>query len=103
MTRSRQAEVVAAPSKLCFTPITVNERDAIYAIRALRALADGSARVLRVKSGLSQRDEGAILGVSHGAISHYEAGRRKPRGRIAVRLGRLLERLEAEHGVSEAP
>ena len=84
------------------TPTQAHSRraldEAVLAALARRALADGTFRELRHRSGLSQGGAGAIVGVTHGAIGHYEAGRRKPRGEIAVRLGRLVRRLAAVHG-----
>jgi predicted transcriptional regulator len=75
----------------------VNARDAAYAAAARRRLGNGTARALRIASGLSQGDVGSVIGVCDAAVSHYEARRRAPRGRVGVRYGRLLERLAVEH------
>lgn len=45
-------------------------------------------RQYREGAGLTQEQLGERVGASRWAISHYEAGRRKPADRIALRLER---------------
>lgn len=52
--------------------------------------------MLRLETGLTQAEVGAVCGVSPEAVSRWECGSRVPRGPAALRYGRLLERLEEE-------
>lgn len=66
------------------------------AVADVRArLQDGRAKTVREASGLSQSEVARAIGVHASALSRWEAGSRAPRGDAALRLGRLLDRLEA--------
>lgn len=62
----------------------------VKAVRA--ALADGSARESRQRTGLSASDFAAALGVSRQSVSYWEAGRGIT-AEHALAYGRLLARL----------
>jgi HTH-type transcriptional regulator/antitoxin MqsA len=53
-------------------------------------------RLLRTRAGLSQADVANALGVGRVAVTRYESGQRTPRGELAERYVRLLERLARE-------
>ena len=54
------------------------------------ACRSGRARELREAAGLSQIEVARACGVTEGAISHWEAGTRRPTGDRAVAYGRVL-------------
>ena len=66
------------------------QSDVVLLMEARAAAASGAARWLRQAAGLSQRDLAADIGVTPGAVSHWEHGQRKPGGPAAVRYARLL-------------
>lgn len=53
----------------------------------------GTARQHREAVRITQREAAEALGVTQGAVSHWEAGRCKPSGAHALAYGRLLARL----------
>ncbi len=61
--------------------------------RARATAAGGQARAIRLAARVSQAELAAELGCSRASISRWEAGRRVPRGRVAVRYLHLLHRL----------
>ena len=63
--------------------------------RARTWLREGRAQSIRERSGLSQSDLARTLGVATTTVSRWEAGTRLPRPLVAVRLIRLLDRLES--------
>jgi DNA-binding transcriptional regulator YiaG len=67
--------------------------DLVLIASAARMLADGTAKRIRETSGLSQAQIAAACGVTHGAVSLWEAGERMPRTTAALRYARLLDRL----------
>lgn len=56
----------------------------------------GLGKVLRLRSGLTQAEVAAALGVDRSAVSRWEAGARIPRGRALDRYKQLLDRLTRE-------
>jgi DNA-binding XRE family transcriptional regulator len=74
----------------------VRTRD-VVAISRIRALAaSGEARAIRERAGVSQAEVAKAIGVVPSSVTHYENGCRVPRGDVALRYGRILDRLEAE-------
>lgn len=69
--------------------------------RANEALRDGSARQRRVAAGWTQQRVGEFCGVEQCTVAAWEAGRRRPRGDAAARLGGLLERLDHPAGTRQ--
>lgn len=57
-------------------------------------------RALREAAGLSQQELADAIGVSQGAIQHWELGRRTPRGKL---LDRYVEALTALREATRAP
>lgn len=55
----------------------------------------GRAREIRERSGLTQADIAACIGVTRAAVSLWEAGTRMPSGAAATRYARFLAVLEA--------
>ncbi|MDQ3342190.1 MAG: helix-turn-helix domain-containing protein [Actinomycetota bacterium] len=68
-------------------------RDLVRLSAARAASRSGDARRLRVAAGLTQAEVAEVCGVTQGAVSHWEAGTRVPRGTAARRYARLLETL----------
>ncbi len=58
-----------------------------------RALADGTARGLRERAGLSLSDVAGPAGVTAATISRWESGRRAPRLPQALRYAAVLKAL----------
>jgi transcriptional regulator with XRE-family HTH domain len=50
-------------------------------------------REIRLRAGLSQQELADELGIARGSLNRYERGRRRPRGVVAERYGRLLRTL----------
>jgi DNA-binding transcriptional regulator YiaG len=71
----------------------VTERDLLFIAAAREAAKTGEARRLREAAGLSQVEVALTVGVTSQAVNRWESRSRSPRGRAAVRYGRLLERL----------
>jgi transcriptional regulator with XRE-family HTH domain len=66
-------------------------------IARIRAdLASGAARERRKAAGIDQAEVASALGVTAGAVSHWESGRRRIGTKYALAYARLLERLAAE-------
>jgi len=53
-------------------------------------------RLLRERAGLTQAELAAAIGVSRVAVSRYETGQRRPRGRLALYYAAALDRLMTE-------
>lgn len=70
------------------------ETSIVDVARVRRWLRDGRAQGIREASGLTRSDIGRALGVSPSTISRWETGARAPRPVVAIRLLRLLGRLE---------
>jgi DNA-binding transcriptional regulator YiaG len=51
-------------------------------------------RQLRTDLQLPQHEFAALLGVTQGAVAHYETGRRSP-----INVARKLEKLARDHGL----
>jgi predicted transcriptional regulator len=58
-----------------------------------RLLASGAAKEIRQRNGLSQSVIADDVGSTAAAVSRWEGGHRRPRGRQALRYARLLRRL----------
>ncbi len=73
-------------------------RNVLALSRARRTLTStpSAVRNLRKRALLTQAEVGAALGVTHAAVSQWEAGNRVPRGDQAVRLLQLLEEATGE-------
>ncbi len=62
--------------------------------RALRQLpSPEERRNIRLEAGISQQELAAALGASRVTLSRWETGTRRPRGEMAIRYARALERL----------
>lgn len=72
----------------------LNAREARLVVRARQAAKSGRLRELREACRLTQAESGGLCGVTGPAWARWESGDRVPRGRPAVELGRLIERLE---------
>lgn len=57
-------------------------------------LADGSAKEIRERAGLSTVELGRFLGVEHSTIVRYEAGTLRPSPDLALQYGRVLAILQ---------
>jgi len=73
-----------------------NPPEVIRLVRVRRMLEDGSAKALRVDSGLSLRDVADALGVNTATVHRWEANRRIPHRDAALRYADLLDALTAE-------
>lgn len=71
-----------------------NESVTLDVARVRNWLRGGRAQAIRERSGLSQSDLARTLGVAPTTVSRWEAGARTPRPVVALRLLRLLDRLE---------
>lgn len=66
----------------------------IKVTRALRQLpSPEERRNIRLEAGISQQELAAALGASRVTLSRWESGTRRPRGEMAIRYARALERL----------
>jgi DNA-binding XRE family transcriptional regulator len=68
----------------------VQERAWLY-----RALREGHAKRLRCHAGLTQGDLAEAVGASRATIASWEAGRRRPQGKLADAYADFLMRLSA--------
>lgn len=50
-------------------------------------------KAIRQKSGLTQAEVAEAIGVTPGAVKHYEAGRRRPRGENLARYSEAVEEM----------
>jgi DNA-binding transcriptional regulator YiaG len=73
--------------------VQLSERDLDLIIEVRDALASGAFRRERVQSGLTQAEVAGAARSSADAVALWETGRRVPRTRAALRLGRLYRRL----------
>ncbi len=71
-------------------------RDSLAIARVRRLLSSGEAREWRTRAGLSLAAVGSQVGVDASTIWYWENGQHTPRGDLAVRYLRVLERLERE-------
>jgi DNA-binding transcriptional regulator YiaG len=77
------------PYSYCMTTITIAER-----LTHLRELTQsGEARAIRERARLALSDIGQSIGADPSAVGRWERGERLPRGDVALRYARLLERL----------
>lgn len=76
--------------------------DIRYAVLARKLLASGRARSLRQLLGLSQRQLGAVIGVSAVCVSSWECGHSRPQQHHAVALGRELAQMDEIYNTVEA-
>lgn len=65
-------------------------------VRSREQGRDGSAREIRLRTGKSMAEVGALVGVSESAISRWESGQRQPRGAAAEKWAALLHEWSAE-------
>lgn len=69
----------------------MNAADEVLAVAQLRAdVLSGRARALRTGARLTQEELARAIRVSQSAVAQWEAGRRIPRGRAAVRYAEFL-------------
>lgn len=68
--------------------------DALAAAQVRADLRSGLAREIRKRAGLTQADVGRACGVGQPTVASWEAGRRVPPTRYAVKLADLLWKLE---------
>ena len=71
-------------------------RDVVAISRARALAASGQAREIRVRAGVSQAEMAKAIGVDPSSVTHWENRRRIPRGDVALKYGRLLDRLAGE-------
>jgi DNA-binding transcriptional regulator YiaG len=76
----------------------VKASDALLLALARQWAKDGTARRIREAARLAQSDIAAVVGVTGGAVSHWEAGDRVPRGAAGLQYARLLEALRGADG-----
>ncbi|MGI8631609.1 MAG: helix-turn-helix transcriptional regulator [Solirubrobacterales bacterium] len=76
----------------------VDTADALALVRAREWTANGTARRIREGARLSQREVAAVIGVSNGCVSLWEAGDRLPRGEPGLRYAQLLGALVESRG-----
>ena len=50
-------------------------------------------KAIRQKSGLTQAEVAEAIGVTAGAVKHYEAGRRQPRGENLTKYSEAVEEM----------
>ncbi len=75
--------------------------DLISQVRAARRVPTPAvARAVRQAAGLSQAQIASALGVDRVTVTRWEAGLRKPRGRVARAYSNLIGRLQAEVAAS---
>ena len=67
--------------------------DLALLIHSKDAALNGWGKRLREVSGLSQGDLAAVVGVTPGCISRWEAGRRRPHGQPAKEYAKALRTL----------
>jgi DNA-binding transcriptional regulator YiaG len=68
-------------------------QDALALSLAKKAAKDGTARQIRLASGLPQSVIASVCHVTPQAVTRWERGDRSPTGPAAIRYGRLLRRL----------
>jgi transcriptional regulator with XRE-family HTH domain len=68
---------------------------------ARRAAKSGVARLIRESAGMSITELADELGVTPGAVSLWERGRRVPRGEVAERYAQVLRGLIGGEAKSE--
>jgi DNA-binding transcriptional regulator YiaG len=74
---------------------TLNE--VLRPVRARRGLpTPEDRRAIRKRAGLSAADVAKVLDVTRATVTRWEHALRTPRGDLAVRYSRLLERLRQE-------
>lgn len=71
--------------------MTTDELRALMFARA--ACADGRAKALRLRAGLSYRELGQAADLNPSTIAKWESGTRVPHGEIGIRYGRTLSSL----------
>lgn len=73
-------------------------RELVLLSEVRQLAAAGAITEIREKAGLSQSEIARAIGVSQAALSRWESGARRPRGKPAVALALLLRKL-AQSGV----
>lgn len=68
--------------------------EALAVVRVRAWLVSGRAKEIRKRAGLSQADVGRAIGTDGPQMSRWEAGKAVPYFDSALRLARLLDRLE---------
>jgi len=58
----------------------------------------GRGKRIREAARLSTIEVAAGIGVTHAAVSQWEAGKRRPRGKHAIRYAQLLRHLDKTNG-----
>jgi DNA-binding transcriptional regulator YiaG len=76
------------------SPEELTSDDAELLAWTREACVSGEAREIRLDARLSSVEGSRVVGVSHTAILHWEAGTRLPRGERAIRYGRFLRMLQ---------
>lgn len=67
-----------------------------------RAAADGTARKIRKRAGVTQREIARACGVVPSAVNQWERGKRTPEGHAALRYARVLRDLDEFLSTSDA-
>ncbi len=68
----------------------MTRRDLALIAETRAALADGSARLARIASGVQVREMAVLLEVTPQAVSQWESGRRTPGTAHALAYGKAL-------------
>jgi DNA-binding transcriptional regulator YiaG len=71
-------------------------RDLLLVAEGRKLVEDGRLAEIREQANLSQAELAVACGVSAAAVSRWEAGLRRPRGRAAKRLAILCRTLVAD-------
>jgi transcriptional regulator with XRE-family HTH domain len=74
----------------------MRKHDVLDITRGRSLAASGQARSIRKQAKVSQSEVASAIGVTASALSHYEAGRRVPTGKVAIRLCHVLDELREQ-------
>ena len=95
---ARQHDVPLRPATVDRATVVDVNLDKVDWDVCLRGLG-GALRKLRESAGLSQRDLGRVAGVSQGAVSRFEAGRRRAiPAHVMLKIAVALARQPANRG-----
>lgn len=79
---------------LCDMSAAAEMSDVLAAAQARADLQSGRAREIRKRAGLTQADVARACGVGQPTVASWEAGRRVPPTKYAVKLAELLWQLD---------
>jgi DNA-binding transcriptional regulator YiaG len=82
--------------------VRMTAAEEVLSVAQLRAdVLSGRARAIRERAHLTQAEVGRAIRASASAVTQWEAGRRLPRGRLAVRYASFL--WDLDQATREAP